>query len=108
MAQAAGIHRSIWSIRANHAELRQLHGRRCAKCECPRPLRWQGAYCVVGEVDSPCTREWRRRGSDSDRKLRAFLRCHWGYGSLGVIVEVTLSLTDDTRVERKSVVMPLS
>jgi FAD/FMN-containing dehydrogenase len=31
-----------------------------------------------------------------------------GYGGLGVIVEVTLSLTDDTRVERKSVVMPLS
>ena len=31
-----------------------------------------------------------------------------GYGGLGVIVEATLSLTDDTRVERKSVVMPLS
>ena len=31
-----------------------------------------------------------------------------GYGSVGVIVEATLSLTDDTRVERKSVVMPLS
>jgi len=31
-----------------------------------------------------------------------------GYGGLGVIVEATLNLTDDTRVERKSVVMPLS
>ncbi len=31
-----------------------------------------------------------------------------GYGSIGVIVEATLHLTDNTRVERQSVVMPLS
>jgi FAD/FMN-containing dehydrogenase len=31
-----------------------------------------------------------------------------GYGGLGVIVEATLALTDDVRVERRSVVMPLA
>ena len=31
-----------------------------------------------------------------------------GYGGLGVIVEATLHLTDNVRVERRSVVMPLS
>jgi FAD/FMN-containing dehydrogenase len=31
-----------------------------------------------------------------------------GYGGLGVIVEATLRLTDNVRVERRSVVMPLS
>lgn len=31
-----------------------------------------------------------------------------GYGALGVIVEATLSLTDNVRVERRSVVMPLA
>jgi FAD/FMN-containing dehydrogenase len=31
-----------------------------------------------------------------------------GYGAMGVIVEATLALTDNVRVERKSVVMPLA
>jgi FAD/FMN-containing dehydrogenase len=31
-----------------------------------------------------------------------------GYGAMGVIVEATLALTDDVRVERRSVVMPLA
>jgi FAD/FMN-containing dehydrogenase len=31
-----------------------------------------------------------------------------GYGALGVIVEATLALTDNVRIERRSVVMPLS
>lgn len=31
-----------------------------------------------------------------------------GYGALGVIVEATLALADNTRVERQSVVMPIS
>ena len=47
-----------------------------------------------------------RASPDENRDL--FYGAIGGYGSLGVIVEATLALADDVRVERQSSVMPLS
>jgi FAD/FMN-containing dehydrogenase len=45
--------------------------------------------------------------ADPNQNSEVFFGAIGGYGALGVIVEATLRLTDNVRVERQSVVMPL-
>ena len=86
----------------DHADLRQLHRRRLAQRQLPRPLRRAWA---AGAARCAASRSCWHDGSVVTASRDAaiadlFYGAIGGYGGLGVIVEAELDLAENTRVER--------